>query len=169
MSPFASVFDFSLATHHRCLLLKMELMQLEMFVAVVEEHSVRGAAERVFRTQPAVSIAVRKLGEEMSASLFDRSKRYEYRLTQVGQVLYEYAFHILALRDEAFSVLQRRDNCSGNLCRWMNRIHASQNPHNPHIPTVPPTGRRGNYPGRSVSESALGQRRRLPPFAARFT
>ena len=32
-----------------------ELMQLEMFVAVVEEQSFLRAAERVFRTQPAVS------------------------------------------------------------------------------------------------------------------
>jgi DNA-binding transcriptional LysR family regulator len=60
----------------------MELMQLEMFVAVVEEGSVRAAAERVFRTQPAVSIAVSKLEREFEAPLFDRSKRHEYRLTQ---------------------------------------------------------------------------------------
>lgn len=45
----------------------MELMQMEMFVAVVEEGSVRAAAGRVFRTQPAVSIAIRKLEEEFEA------------------------------------------------------------------------------------------------------
>ena len=39
----------------------MELMQLEMFVAVLEEGSVCGAAECVFRTQPAVSNAINKL------------------------------------------------------------------------------------------------------------
>jgi DNA-binding transcriptional LysR family regulator len=54
----------------------MELMQLEMFVAVVEEGSVRAAAERVFRTQPAVSNAVSKLEREFEAPLFDRSKCY---------------------------------------------------------------------------------------------
>lgn len=32
---------------------RMELMQLEMFVAVVEESSFQKAAERLFRTQPA--------------------------------------------------------------------------------------------------------------------
>ena len=37
----------------------MELMQLEMFVAVVEEGSVHRAADRVCRTQPAVSIALK--------------------------------------------------------------------------------------------------------------
>jgi DNA-binding transcriptional LysR family regulator len=83
----------------------MEMMQLEMFVAVVEEHSVRGAAERVFRTQPAVSIAVRKLEEEVNAPLFDRSKRYEYRLTEVGEALYSYATRLISLRNEAISAM----------------------------------------------------------------
>ena len=80
-------------------------MQLEMLVAVVEEGSVRGAAERVFRTQPAVSIAVRKLEEEFSTPLFDRSKRYEFRLTQAGESLYRYAKRMLSLRKEATSEL----------------------------------------------------------------
>src|ERR1700730_286453 len=83
----------------------MELMQLEMFVAVVEEGSVRGAAERVFRTQPAVSIAVSKLERELEAPLFDRSKRHEYLLTQVGEALYHYATRMLSLRRETLSVM----------------------------------------------------------------
>jgi len=84
----------------------MELMQLEMFVAMVEERSVRGAAERVFRTQPAVSIAVRKLEEEVSAPLFDRSKRFEYRLTAVGEALYGYATRLITLRNEALRAVR---------------------------------------------------------------
>ncbi len=83
----------------------MELMQLEMFVAVVEEGSVRGAAERVFRTQPAVSIAVSKLEREFEAPLFDRSKRHEYRLTQVGEALYQHATRMLSLRSETISAV----------------------------------------------------------------
>jgi DNA-binding transcriptional LysR family regulator len=83
----------------------MELMQLEMFVAVVEEGSVRGAAERVFRTQPAVSIAVRKLEKEFEAPLFDRSKRHEYRLTHIGEALYLHATRMLRLRSETVSAL----------------------------------------------------------------
>jgi DNA-binding transcriptional LysR family regulator len=88
----------------------MELMQLEMFVAIVEEGSVRGAAEKVFRTQPAVSIGIRKLEEEVGAPLFDRSKRYEYRLTEAGDALYKYAKQMLGLRREAVSELS--DLCS---------------------------------------------------------
>ena len=83
----------------------MELMQLEMFVAVVEEGSVRGAGERVFRTQPAVSIAMSKLEREFEAPLFDRSKRHEYRLTQVGEALYRYATQMLSLRSETISAV----------------------------------------------------------------
>jgi DNA-binding transcriptional LysR family regulator len=83
----------------------MELMQLEMFVAVVEEGSVRAAAERVFRTQPAVSIAVGKLEREFEAPLFDRSKRHEYRLTQAGELLYHHATRMLGLRNETISAI----------------------------------------------------------------
>jgi DNA-binding transcriptional LysR family regulator len=83
----------------------MELMQLEMFVAVVEEGSVRAASERVFRTQPAVSIGVRKLEEEFGAPLFDRSRRYSFRLTRAGESLYDYARKMLSLRNEATSEL----------------------------------------------------------------
>jgi DNA-binding transcriptional LysR family regulator len=83
----------------------MELMQLEMFIAVVEEGSVRAAAERVFRTQPAVSIAVSKLEREFEAPLFDRSKRHEYRLTQAGEALYTHATRMLSLRSETVSMV----------------------------------------------------------------
>lgn len=84
----------------------MELMQLEMFVAVVEGGSVREAAERVYRTQPAVSIAVRKLEEEFSTPLFDRTKRYSFRLTRAGEALYRHAKRILSVRAEATSQLK---------------------------------------------------------------
>src|SRR5262245_52056055 len=84
----------------------MELMQLEMFVAVAEEGTVRKAAARVHRTQPAVSMALRKLEQEVRASLPDRSDRRDYRLTRAGQVLYDYATRMLDLRDRAVVELQ---------------------------------------------------------------
>ena len=83
----------------------MELMQLEMFVAVVEEGSVRAAAERVFRTQPAVSIAISKLEREFETPMFDRSKRHEYRLTQIGETLYQHARRMLSLRNDTVSAI----------------------------------------------------------------
>jgi DNA-binding transcriptional LysR family regulator len=95
----------------------MELMQMEMFVAVVEEGGVRAAAERVFRTEPAVSMAIRKLEGEVGAPLFDRSKRYAYRLTEAGEALFKYAKQMLGLRKEAVSVLSDLCNARAGLLR----------------------------------------------------
>lgn len=78
----------------------MELTQLEFFVSVVEEGSFSKAAERVYRTQPAVSISIRRLEEEIGASLFERSQKTP-KLTEVGSMVYDYATRILALRDQA--------------------------------------------------------------------
>jgi DNA-binding transcriptional LysR family regulator len=95
----------------------MEMMQLEMFVAVVEEGSVQGAAERVFRTQPAVSISVKKLEEEIGTTLLDRSHRNDYLLTEAGEVLYSYATRVLNLRKEAVAALDALKKVKqGQLC-----------------------------------------------------
>jgi DNA-binding transcriptional LysR family regulator len=83
----------------------MELMQLEMLVAAVEEGGIQKAAERVSRTQPAVSMALRKLEAEIGAALFDRSQRQHYTLTEAGETLYIYAKRLLTLHDEALSAL----------------------------------------------------------------
>lgn len=84
----------------------MELMQLEMFVAVVEEGSVQKAAARVYRTPPAVSMALRKLEQEIGKPLFERSSRSGCRPTRAGEVLYSYAKEMLVLRNEAVAVLR---------------------------------------------------------------
>jgi DNA-binding transcriptional LysR family regulator len=83
----------------------MEFTQLEMFVALVEEGSVRRAADRVYRTQPAVSIAVHKLQGEFETRLFDRPKPTQLRLTQAGKALYQYAKRIIGLRERVRSEL----------------------------------------------------------------
>jgi DNA-binding transcriptional LysR family regulator len=50
----------------------MDLLQLERFLAVADEGSFTRAAERVFRTQPAVSQSVKKFEETVGAPLFAR-------------------------------------------------------------------------------------------------
>jgi DNA-binding transcriptional LysR family regulator len=82
----------------------MEFSQLEFFVTVVEEGSFSKAAERVYRTQPAVSIAIRRLEEEIDAPLFERSQKTT-ALTAAGELVYDYAKRILSLRDQAVDVV----------------------------------------------------------------
>jgi DNA-binding transcriptional LysR family regulator len=78
----------------------MDLFQLEVFLAVAREGSFSRAAEKLFRTQPAVSQLIRKLEREVGESLFDRSSR-DGTLTDAGQMLQEYAQKLLNLRGEA--------------------------------------------------------------------
>ena len=77
----------------------VELYQLEHFVAVVEEHSFTKAAQRVFRTQGAVSVTIRKLEEEVGVSLIVRDS-HECVLTEAGQALLVYARRMIELRDK---------------------------------------------------------------------
>ena len=84
------------------------MAQLEYFVQVVHEKSFSKAADRVFRTQPAVSIAIRRLEDEIGLPLLDRTQKTPAP-TEVGKVVYDYAQRILALRDqvgEAIAELQ---------------------------------------------------------------
>lgn len=80
----------------------MEITQLEFFLKVVEEGGFTKAAERVYRTQPAVSIAVKRLEEVVGAPLFDRSAK-TLTLTDAGRVLHDYAQRIISLRDQALA------------------------------------------------------------------
>lgn len=83
----------------------MELGQLEAFLAVAKEHGFGRAAAKIARTQPAISIAIRKLEEELGAPLLDRFRR-DARLTDAGKIFFEYAQKILNLRDEAARVVE---------------------------------------------------------------
>jgi len=78
----------------------LELSQLEVFLAVARERRFSRAADKLFRTQSAVSQTIRKLEEELGEALFDRSSR-EGVLTDAGKVLYEYAEKLINLRGEA--------------------------------------------------------------------
>jgi len=78
----------------------MELWQLEVFTAVAEEKSFSRAGQRVGRTQPAISSAIKLLEGELGEPLFDRRGR-TVRLTGAGELLTEYAKRLLSLRDEA--------------------------------------------------------------------
>jgi DNA-binding transcriptional LysR family regulator len=83
----------------------MDLQQLETFLAVVEERSFSRAAQRLLRTQPAVSQVIRKLEDELGESLFERASR-DGSLTAAGEVLRAYAERLVGLREEAASAVR---------------------------------------------------------------
>jgi DNA-binding transcriptional LysR family regulator len=82
----------------------MDLGQLEVFLAVAREGKFSRAAEKLHRTQSAVSQSVHKLEADIGEPLFDRSSR-DGLLTDAGRVLQEYAGRLLNLRDDATGAL----------------------------------------------------------------
>ena len=72
----------------------MTLEQLEIFKAVVNQGSFRAAADKLWKTQPAISIAIKKLEEEFGIILFDR-KNYRATLTENGKAFHEKCSSVL--------------------------------------------------------------------------
>ncbi|HJW09012.1 MAG TPA: LysR family transcriptional regulator [Holophagaceae bacterium] len=83
----------------------MELSQLEVFVTVAREGSVSRAALRLHKTQPAVSMALKRLEDSLGEPLLVRSGR-GLALTHAGRSLLDYAESMLRLRSEAFDTLK---------------------------------------------------------------
>ncbi len=77
----------------------MDLSELQVFLTVAKEGSFSRAAERLYRTQPAVSLAIRKLEDSLGQPLFVRGAR-PVRMTDAGTLLQDYAERLLNLRDE---------------------------------------------------------------------
>ncbi|HWG48561.1 MAG TPA: LysR family transcriptional regulator [Candidatus Acidoferrales bacterium] len=75
----------------------MDFDQLETFLEVARHASFSRAAERRFRTQPAISSQIRALEEEVGARLFDRSGG-KVALTGAGKLFQRYAEQTLEAR-----------------------------------------------------------------------
>jgi DNA-binding transcriptional LysR family regulator len=102
----------------------MDLSQLEVFLAVAKEGRFSRAAEKLYRTQSAVSQSIRKLEDEIGEPLFDRSSR-EGVLTDAGRVLQEYAERLLNLRSDAQEALvELRELQKGKLAIAANEFTA---------------------------------------------
>ncbi|HWK46923.1 MAG TPA: LysR substrate-binding domain-containing protein [Stellaceae bacterium] len=83
-----------------------DIRALRSFVAVVETGSVTEAARRVGRTQPAITIQIRRLEEATRRTFFEPSARRPL-LTKDGEVLLGYARAILKLHDEVWNRMAR--------------------------------------------------------------
>src|SRR5664279_2024306 len=79
---------------------------LRAFAAVVEARGFTRAAEELGRSQPTVSLQVKRLEELVEAPLFEKSARFE--LTPVGAVCFDYGKRLLRLHDDMLDETQRR-------------------------------------------------------------
>ncbi|TLY93860.1 MAG: LysR family transcriptional regulator, partial [Gammaproteobacteria bacterium] len=64
----------------------MELYPLHVFLTIAAEKSFSRAAEKLLRTQPAVSLALQRLELELGEKLIDRSAK-DLVLTDAGQTV----------------------------------------------------------------------------------
>ena len=82
----------------------MDYDQLASFLEVAKLQSFSRAAEKIFRTQPAISAQVRLLEQECGEKLFDRSGK-KVLLTPAGDILRRYADKMLDLHKEALQAI----------------------------------------------------------------
>jgi DNA-binding transcriptional LysR family regulator len=93
----------------------MELYALQVFATVVGERSFSRAAEKLLRTQPAVSLALQRLEAELGEKLIDRSAK-GLMVTDAGRTVLEFARRFENLRQEMASALtELRDKGAGRL------------------------------------------------------
>ena len=81
----------------------LDIDLLRSFVLIAEENSFTRAAERVGRTQSAVSLQVQRLESLVGHRLIERGKGTGVRLTAQGNYLLDRARELLSLNDEILS------------------------------------------------------------------
>lgn len=92
----------------------MNLKQLEAFVKIADSGSFSQAAKELFLTQPTISAHISALEKELDARVFVRNTK-EVRLSQDGEVLYQYARQMVELQrtiEDYFIAREDRDRGS---------------------------------------------------------
>lgn len=72
----------------------MTLIELKFVMAVAQERNFRRAAEKCFVTQPALSLGIKKLEQELNVTIFERS-RSDVTPTEIGAKIIEQASRVL--------------------------------------------------------------------------
>ncbi len=102
----------------------MELHTLQVFLTVATEKSFSRAADRLLRTQPAVSLSLQRLEAELGEKLIDRSAK-DLVLTDAGRTVLDYARRFENLRQEMDnSLAELRDKSAGTLTVGANESSA---------------------------------------------
>ena len=93
----------------------MTLTELRYIVAVAQKKHFGQAAQACFVSQPTLSIAIKKLEEELDVKLFERSSKNEIRITEIGQKIIEQAQKVLRETQVIGEIAQQgQDPLSGN-------------------------------------------------------
>jgi DNA-binding transcriptional LysR family regulator len=93
----------------------VELSTIRVFMTVANERSFSRAAEKLGRTQPAVSLALQRLEAELGEKLLDRSAK-DVVLTDVGRTVLAYARRFQNLEAELQnSIAELKDHSAGRL------------------------------------------------------
>ncbi len=88
----------------------MTLRHLRIFIEVCRQnYNITRAAENLYISQPAVSLAIRELEEYYGVKLFERISRKLY-ITEVGKQMEEYAAHLLSMFDDMERGLRNWDS-----------------------------------------------------------
>ena len=82
----------------------MDFDQLASFLEVAKQQSFSRAAQKLFRTQPAISAQIRLLEQECGEKLFDRSGK-KISLTSAGETLLDYAQRLHQLHRDALQAI----------------------------------------------------------------
>ena len=94
----------------------MTLNELRYIVAVAQEKNFGRAAQRCFISQPALSVAIQKLEEELQTQLFERGKS-EITVTPVGERIVEQAQKVLEEAAQIRDIAQAGRNQLAGLFR----------------------------------------------------
>lgn len=81
---------------------------LRAFITVIDLRGYTRAGERLGRTQPAISLQMKRLQELLGVSLF--AKEGDTQLTEQGELVASFARQILALNDEMMLKLSSRES-----------------------------------------------------------
>lgn len=90
----------------------MTITQLKYVLAVAEAKNFTKAAEKVFVTQPTLSMQVQKLEEELDVKIFNRSKK-PIELTAVGVQIIEQAKNIVNESDRISDIVDQQKGFIG--------------------------------------------------------
>jgi LysR family hydrogen peroxide-inducible transcriptional activator len=92
----------------------MTLTELRYIVAVAHKKHFGQAAQACFVSQPTLSIAIKKLEQELDVKLFERSSKNEIRITEIGQRIIDQAQKVLRETQVVQEIAQQgKDPLSG--------------------------------------------------------